>query len=77
MQRAKNNQVRGGGFCGKIAGARGQMVVEYVLLLLASVFVATLLINLMVSRSADSQGFIIIKWRQLIEFVADDQPDDL
>ena len=56
---------------------KGQMVVEYVLLLIVSIFVATLLVNLMVSRSADSPGFIIQKWKQLIEFVAEDTPDDV
>ena len=63
------------GRVGRLAG--GQMVVEYVLLLVVSIAMAALMVRLMVSRSPDNPGLIIHKWQQLIEFVATDDPEDL
>ena len=52
---------------------KGQIVVEYVLLLLVSVTVAILITQQMVSRQTGSEGFLILKWQQLIQFIADDK----
>lgn len=52
---------------------KGQIVVEYVLLLLISVLVAMLITQAMVSRDSETPGFLISKWRELITYVADDQ----
>ena len=51
---------------------KGQIVVEYVLLLVVSVSIALLITQTMVSRDADSPGFLIQKWSELINFIAAD-----
>jgi len=51
---------------------KGQIVVEYVLLLVVSVAIALLITQAMVNRSADSPGFLIKKWSEIIDFIATD-----
>ncbi|MCB0390266.1 MAG: hypothetical protein KDD58_03190 [Bdellovibrionales bacterium] len=54
----------------------GQIVVEYVLLLIIAVGIALLITNRMVSRSPDEPGFLIVKWYQLINFIGTDPVED-
>lgn len=56
--------------------ASGQIVVEYVLLLLFSVVFAVTIMNGVVSRDPESPGFLVQKWRSLIDFIAEDIPDE-
>ena len=56
---------------------RGQVVVEYVLLLTVGVAIAVLITSLMVSRRSDDPGFLIEKWRQIIDFISEDYPDQV
>jgi hypothetical protein len=56
---------------------KGQIVVEYVLLLLVAVLLATLITRAMVSRNSDKPGFVIQAWQGIISFIADDTPDDV
>ena len=73
MQRAWKNSSRQ-----TIArGQRGQIVVEYVLLLIIGVAVATLITSQMVSRNPESPGFLIKKWVDILKAIGDDTPDDL
>lgn len=51
---------------------RGQVVVEYVLLLIASVAIATVITKLMVSRDPDNAGFLVDKWNQIQKVIGDD-----
>jgi len=51
---------------------KGQIVVEYVLLLVVSVSVALVITQTMVSRSSENPGFLIKKWSELINFIAAD-----
>ncbi len=53
----------------------GQIVVEYVLLLVVGVSIAVMLTSLMISRNEDSPGFVIEAWRGIIEAIASDQID--
>ena len=57
---------------------RGQIVVEYVLLLLVVVTIASLLVREMVQRgpSPEERGFIIQGWAMLVEDIAADQADE-
>ncbi len=55
----------------------GQIVVEYVLLLVVGVSIAALITTTMVSRNPDSPGFLVKKWMDLIKFVGEDTADDL
>ena len=48
---------------------RGQVVVEYVLLLVVSVFIATVLIGFV---SADKGGILFKKWRNILTVIAED-----
>lgn len=56
---------------------RGQLVVEYVLLLIVAVGVAIVITSTMVSRNEETPGFLIVKWREIIDTIAADPTDDL
>lgn len=56
---------------------RGQIVVEYVLLLVIGVSVAILITSTMVSRNPDSPGFLVRKWFEIIKLIGEDTPDDV
>lgn len=58
-------------------GQRGQIVLEYVLILVAAVAIAVMLTRLIVSRDPDSSGFLVKKWHEILQFIATDRPDDL
>ena len=53
----------------------GQIVVEYVILLAVAVIVAVTMTNLMVGRGT-SEGFLIVKWKQLLSVIATDEADN-
>jgi hypothetical protein len=53
---------------------RGQIVVEYVLLLVIAVTIAALLISQLVSRG-DEPGIIVAKWHAILKVIGDDNPD--
>ena len=55
----------------------GQIVVEYVLLLIIGVAVATLITTTMVSRSPENPGFLVKKWFDIIKVIGEDTADDL
>ncbi|WP_374074291.1 hypothetical protein [Bdellovibrio bacteriovorus] len=54
---------------------RGQIVVEYVLLLVIAVGIAALLTSRLVSRNADDPGILVAKWHSILQVVGDDVPD--
>ncbi|HMN67066.1 MAG TPA: hypothetical protein PKC28_00875 [Bdellovibrionales bacterium] len=58
-------------------GQRGQIVLEYVLLLVIGVSVAILITSTMVSRNPESPGFVIRKWLSIIQTIGSDPADDL
>ena len=58
-------------------GEKGQIIVEYVLLLIVATTVASLIINTMVSRAEESPGFLVRKWDQILRFIGSDTPDDI
>jgi uncharacterized protein (UPF0333 family) len=55
----------------------GQIVVEYVLLLMVGVIIAFTITTTMVSRDPNSPGFLIAKWRSIIEMIGADPADDI
>ncbi len=55
--------------------SRGQIVLEYVLLLIIGVSLATLIITTMVRRDPENPGFLIKKWVEILEVVGQDQPE--
>lgn len=58
-------------------GQSGQIVVEYILLLVVGVGIATIITSQMVSRNPNSPGFLIVKWLDIIKTVGADTSDDL
>ncbi|MBX3022176.1 MAG: hypothetical protein KF799_10925 [Bdellovibrionales bacterium] len=60
-----------------LRGQRGQIVVEYVLLLVIGVSVAALITSSMVSRSENNPGFLVKKWFEIIKLIGEDTADDL
>ena len=55
----------------------GQIVVEYILLMVIVVAIAIIISTTMVSRNTESPGFLIVKWRAIIDAIAQDPADDL
>ncbi len=55
----------------------GQIVVEYVLMLLVAISIAVLLINLIVSRKEDDPGFLIKAWNGIIKTISEDKTDEV
>jgi hypothetical protein len=58
-------------------GERGQVVVEYVLLLIASVTIAMLITKLMVGRDPGNPGFVISAWQAIVDEIGADKADDI
>jgi hypothetical protein len=55
----------------------GQIVVEYILLLVIGVGVASIITSMMVSRDPNRPGFLITKWVDILKDIGADTPDDL
>jgi hypothetical protein len=53
----------------------GQVVVEYVLLLVVAVGLAALLVSQVASRDQDKPGFIVAKWQSILKTIGSDLPD--
>lgn len=58
-------------------GQRGQIVVEYVLLLVVAVSLATLITRTMISQSQGQTGFVISFWQEIITQIGADKADDI
>lgn len=54
---------------------RGQVVVEYVLLLVIAVGVAALITKELVKRDPDNPGILVQKWDEIIKEIGKDLPD--
>lgn len=75
-----SRQSRGGPDRGQsrlLANQKGQLVVEYILLLIIAVSIAMIVTTSMVSRNEEDPGFMITKWRQIIDAISQDITDDL
>ena len=60
----------------RLKDSKGQIVVEYVLLLVIAVGVAFIITTTLVSRNPESPGFLMQKWRDIIETIASDNADN-
>jgi len=58
-----------------IKKTKGQVAVEYVLLLVVAVTIAALVIKLVASRNPDSPGLIVTKWQEVMVSIGKDMPD--
>ncbi|MBE8221256.1 MAG: imidazolonepropionase [Bdellovibrionales bacterium] len=57
---------------GALVASKGQVVVEYALLMVLSVAIAILLVDKTISRNPDNQGFIVKKWQNILEVIGKD-----
>jgi uncharacterized protein (UPF0333 family) len=53
--------------------SKGQVVIEYVLLLIVAVIVAILITLFMVSRNPDEPGVVVDKWNKINRAIGDDK----
>lgn len=61
----------------KKLNSRGQIVVEYVLLLSVGIVIAVALTKTMSSRDPDAPGFLVMSWIKISETIGRDLPDEL
>jgi uncharacterized protein (UPF0333 family) len=51
---------------------KGQIVVEYILLLVVAVAIAAFITSTMVSRDPNSPGFLVVQWMNIITAIGAD-----
>lgn len=54
----------------------GQVIIEYVLLLVIAVSLAALLTKQLVSRESGNEGALVLKWQAMLKVIGDDISDD-
>lgn len=54
----------------------GQVVIEYVLLLVVVSSLGAIIIRDLVSRNQDEPGLLVAKWHSIIKTIADDIPEE-
>lgn len=59
----------------RIKNNRGQVIIEYVLLLIIVVSIAAIIIKGVVSRDPSEAGFLIKAWNELVETIGNDCVD--
>jgi len=59
-----------------IRNRRGQVIVEYVLLLVIAVAIAALITRELVKRDPDNPGILTDKWNQILKTIGDDLPEN-
>lgn len=56
---------------------RGQVAIEYILLVSVAVVVALIITTAMVSRESGNEGFLIKAWRVMLDTLGADKADDI
>lgn len=69
------NNITDGSQKKRVSKNSGQVLVEYMLLLLISVSFATLLVSKLVSRKDGAEGIIILSWSKMLKVLGNDLPD--
>lgn len=54
---------------------RGQVIIEYILLLVVALGLASMIMKAVVSRSPDEPGFLMKRWQQMLKEIAADDPN--
>ena len=65
-----------GGPTKRLRQQSGQVVIEYMLLLVLVTSLGAVMIKGLVSRSADEPGLLVAKWHSIIKTIADDNPEE-
>lgn len=58
----------------QLKNQKGQVMVEYILILVILISIATVIVSGLVGRG-DNPGFVITTWNSLLETIAQDLPD--
>lgn len=54
---------------------RGQLIIEYILLLVISVTLALMITKALVNRNADNPGVLIARWHRMLNMIGLDYAD--
>lgn len=54
---------------------RGQVIIEYILLLVVTLGIATMIMRMVVSRDPNEPGFLMKRWQGMIDQIAKDDPN--
>jgi uncharacterized protein (UPF0333 family) len=54
---------------------RGQIVIEYILLLVVAVTISAILVRQLASRSETKPGLVVEKWKSIQKEIGEDLPD--
>ncbi len=57
-------------------GRSGQVVIEYVLLMVLMAGIGAFIVRNFVSRNVEEPGILVAKWNQILEVIATDNPED-
>lgn len=75
MQHWKNDSQNKVTILSPLGQNKGQLIVEYILLIVIIVGIATLLQSRLVGRGTGGAGIIITKWADLTTFIGQDMGD--
>lgn len=53
----------------------GQVIIEYVLILVVLVTIGTFIVSRMIGRDPQEPGFVIANWNAIAQVIASDNPD--
>lgn len=73
----RKNQLRKRTRKARALGQSGQIVVEYLLLLVVAVGLATLITKTMINRDESNPGIVLSAWRDLLTAIGSDKADDI
>lgn len=59
----------------RLRSNRGQLAVEYILLLVVAATVAAIMVRTFASRNEDRPGMVVKKWREIQKEIGEDVPD--
>ena len=54
---------------------RGQVIIEYILLLIVAMGLATIIMKSIVKRDPNEAGFLMERWQAMIDQIAKDDPN--
>ena len=61
--------------CKKARSQSGQILIEYILLMVVTLGLALLIIKMVVQRDPDNPGFLIQRWQGMVKQIGLDDPN--
>lgn len=59
----------------KLLSERGQVIIEYVLLMVVALGLAAIIMKSVINRDPSNPGFLMKKWQTLVEQIGADDPN--